>query len=226
VRVCGKRADCATPRSLAARLRGRSYETIVERDPASESWHHARPARGRSTIQGLGARSMQPGTSLGLTPKGIEELRHRTYRLDVRSRNILFLIETGQTTLAAIAQKSPLRREEIDQRADVLLAEGFVAIQSAAQKAAASRATSLPASVTPQLKSGVSLPEARFALSDFCLDCFGVAGQTTMNLLERCNDEDTLRKILAAIVAAVEKSHRGQLPVLAAVVEGINATKA
>jgi hypothetical protein len=47
-----------------------------------------------------------------------------------------------------------------------------------------------------------------------------------MNLLERCNDEDTLRRILAAIVAAVEKSHRGQLPVLAAVVEGINATKA
>jgi len=170
---------------------------------------------------------MQPGTSLALTPKGIEELRHRTYRLDVRSRNILFLIETGQTTLAAIAQKSPLRREEIDQRADVLLAEGFVAIHSAAQKAVASRATPPPpAGVVPQLKSGVSLPEARFALSDFCLDCFGVAGQTTMNLLERCNDEDTLRKILAAIVTAVEKSHRGQLSVLAVVVEGINATKA
>jgi len=169
---------------------------------------------------------MQPGASLGLTPKGVEELRHRTHKLDVRGRNILFLIETGHTTLAAIALKSPLRRAEIDQRADVLLADGFIALHSAAQQATAARAASPSVGLTPQLKSGVSLPEARFALSDFCLDCFGVAGQTHMNLLDLCNDEDTLRKILAAIVAAVEKSHRGQLPALAAVIEGINATKA
>ncbi|HEY0233153.1 MAG TPA: hypothetical protein VGC55_18040 [Dokdonella sp.] len=164
--------------------------------------------------------------SLGLTPKGVEELRHRTYKLDVRARNILFLIETGQTTLAAIAQKSPLRREEIDQRADVLLADGFIAIHSAAQQATAARAAPASAGVVAQLKSGISLPEARFALSDFCLDCFGVAGQTTTRLLDHCTDEETLRRILAAIVAAVEKSHRGQLPALAAVIEGINATKA
>ncbi|MEP7042943.1 MAG: hypothetical protein ABI843_07760 [Dokdonella sp.] len=169
---------------------------------------------------------MQPEASLGLTPKGIEELRHRTYKLDVRARNILFLIETGQTTLAAIAQKSPLRREEIEQRADVLLTGGFIALISAGGPSIATRAPAPAASATPLLKSGISLPEARFALSDFCLDCFGVAGQTTMNLLDRCNDEETLRRILAAIVAAVEKTHHEQRPALVAVVERINATKA
>jgi len=58
-----------------------------------------------------------------LTAKGDEELASRTYRLELKVRNILFLIQRGTHTLEAILQNSVVPREEVVEKLRDLLKE-------------------------------------------------------------------------------------------------------
>jgi hypothetical protein len=71
-------------------------------------------------------------TQFVLTLKGTEELAQRTYRLDVKVRNILFLIQKGTPTVEAILQNSIFPREEVVEKLRGLLRDQFVALEGAA----------------------------------------------------------------------------------------------
>jgi hypothetical protein len=74
------------------------------------------------------------------------------------------------------------------------------------------------------LEAGVSLAQARFALSEFCLDQFGARAQQLMDAIDRCGDLAALQKVLILIGADVQERHRECLPKLIECVREINET--
>jgi len=87
-------------------------------------------------------------TQFVLTLKGTEELAQRTYRLDVKVRNILFLIQKGTPTVEAILQNSIFPREEVVEKLRGLLRDQFVALEGAGP------VTSGPPTAPPQRAAG------------------------------------------------------------------------
>jgi len=74
------------------------------------------------------------------------------------------------------------------------------------------------------LEAGVSLAQARFELSEFCLNQFGARAHQLMDAIDRCADLNALQKVLILIGADVEARHRECLPKLIDCVREINAT--
>jgi len=75
-----------------------------------------------------------------------------------------------------------------------------------------------------RLKPGVSLAQARFALTEFCLDQFGAKGQQLVDAIQRCAEIGGLQKILTLIGAEVQANHPGSAERFAACVREINDT--
>jgi hypothetical protein len=65
-----------------------------------------------------------------LTLKGAEELTARTYRLDAKTRNILFLIQRGYATVEGILDNSIFPREDVVERLRELLRGHFLTLES------------------------------------------------------------------------------------------------
>jgi hypothetical protein len=74
------------------------------------------------------------------------------------------------------------------------------------------------------LESGISLAQARFALSEFCLNQFGVQGQEFVDAVNRCSDVPGLQKVLNLIRTELLNHHRDRLQLLIACVREINDT--
>jgi hypothetical protein len=74
------------------------------------------------------------------------------------------------------------------------------------------------------LKSGVSPSQARFALSNFCLDQFGANGQDIADVLELCTDVASLQEALNTIQTEVRNRCPDRMPALVACVDEINQT--
>jgi hypothetical protein len=65
-----------------------------------------------------------------LTLKGTEELSARTYRLDAKTRNILFLIQRGYATVDGILENSIFPREDVVERLRELLRAHFLTLET------------------------------------------------------------------------------------------------
>ena len=81
----------------------------------------------------MGARER---SNFELTLKGTEELAARTYRLDARARNILFLIQRGYPTVEGILENTIFPRDEVVERLRDLMRAHFVTLQAADAPAA------------------------------------------------------------------------------------------
>ncbi|HEY0801888.1 MAG TPA: hypothetical protein VGD54_13665 [Steroidobacteraceae bacterium] len=92
--------------------------------------------------------------------------------------------------------------------------------------ASPSKSTSSGGSPAEQvrLQAGVSQAQARFALSEFCLNEFGVRGQALVDAVNRCVDVRALQKMLNLIHNEVQSSYRDRLPTLIACVREVNET--
>jgi hypothetical protein len=75
-----------------------------------------------------------------------------------------------------------------------------------------------------RLESGISLAQARFALTEFCLNQFGVQGQEYVDAVNRCGDVPGMQKVLNLIRTDLLNRHRDRLPSLVACVREINDT--
>jgi hypothetical protein len=75
-----------------------------------------------------------------------------------------------------------------------------------------------------RLESGISLAQARFALTEFCLNQFGVQGQEFVDAVNRCGDVAGMQKVLNLIRTDLLNSHRDRLPLLVACVREVNDT--
>ena len=163
---------------------------------------------------------------LVLTSKGSEELLNHAFQLDVSSRNILSLIDQGCKTADAILQRSMFPHNTVVDSLRRLLTNKFVAY---AEDEPAPRAAGLPNTGRParrdlRLNFGISPSQARFALSNFCMDEFGTDGQYLVDAVSLCNDVMSLQEVLNSIRADVDERYPGRISALIACVRGINET--
>jgi hypothetical protein len=156
---------------------------------------------------------------LVVTPKGAAELRDRTSQLEVTAKNILTLIEQGYTTTDAILQRSMFPHNAVVDALRRLLSSKLVAV---AGGSADSGIRSPRADL--RLKFGVSPSQARFALSNFCMDEFGTDGQYLVDAVSLCSDVMSLQEVLNSIRSEVDDSCPGRLPALMLCVREINET--
>jgi hypothetical protein len=161
-----------------------------------------------------------------LTAKGTEELRQHAFQLDVTARNILSLIEQGCKTTDAILQRSMFPHNSVVDGLRRLLTNKFVAVADdepawrgggAADSARAARRES-------RLNFGISPSQARFALSNFCMDVFGTDGQHLVDAVSLCTDVMSLQEVLNNIRAEVAERFADRLPALVVCVREINET--
>jgi hypothetical protein len=163
-----------------------------------------------------------------VTPKGVEELRGRAHKLDAGAKNILSLIEQGSTNPDAILQRSKAPRETVIDGLRWLVSHGFVA--TATSDGTASQGAHDAASVTSsiserlRLKPGISPAQARFLLTDFCLDQFGADGQVLADAVEFCTDVTSLQMALDNIRTEVKRLGPEGRAALVACVREINET--
>ena len=75
-----------------------------------------------------------------------------------------------------------------------------------------------------RLDGEISLSQARFMLSELCLNQFGVQSQEFVDAVNRCGDVASLQKVLSLIRTEILNHHRDRLPLLIACVREINDT--
>ena len=167
-----------------------------------------------------------------LTPKGTEELRGRTPKLDSAARSILSLIDQGTIVAESILQRSKLTRDQVIEGLRSLLSGGF--ISSSVSDVTVQPTPEPTPEPTPsvadsvsqrlRLKPGISPSQARFALSNFCLDQFGTNGQDLAEAVGFCTDVDSLQMALDNIRTEVKKLFPERRAALVACVREINET--
>ena len=163
-----------------------------------------------------------------LTPKGTEELRGRTPKLDATARSILSLIDQGTTVAESILQRSKLTRDEVIEGLRSLLSSGLISTSTSdvTVQPTPESTPSVADSVSERLrlKPGISPSQARFALSNFCLDQFGTNGQDLADAVGFCTDVDSLQMALDNIRTEVKKLFPERRAALVACVREINET--
>ena len=163
-----------------------------------------------------------------VTPKGVEELRGRAHKLDAAAKSILSLIEQGSTNPDAILQRSKAPRETVIDGLRWLMSHGFVATGTSdgTPSPGAHDAASVTSSISERLrlKPGISPAQARFLLTDFCLDQFGADGQVLANAVEFCTDVTSLQMALDNIRTEVKRLGPEGRAALVACVREINET--
>jgi hypothetical protein len=163
-----------------------------------------------------------------LTPKGMEELRGRTPKLDATGRSILTLIDQGTTVAESILQRSKLTRDQVIEGLRSLLSSGFISPSTSdvTVQPTPESTPSVADSVSERLrlKPGISPSQARFALSNFCLDQFGTNGQDLADAVGFCTDVDSLQMALDNIRTEVKKLFPERRAALVACVREINET--
>jgi hypothetical protein len=163
-----------------------------------------------------------------VTPKGKEELRGRAHKLDAGAKGILSLIEHGSTNPDAILQRSKAPRETVIEGLRWLINHGFVTTGTSdgtsSQGADAASPVADSISERLRLKPGVSPAQARFLLTNFCLDQFGAGGQVLADAVEFCTDVTSLQMALDNIRTEVKRLGPEGRAALVACVREINET--
>ena len=167
---------------------------------------------------------MEASVSLHITPKGLDELDRRAYKLSTRKRSVLILLAKPQT-VAELTRRSVFQ-DDIVEDIQLLVRDGFIALRRDEAE--------LPAVPDPavaeapvggmHLDEEVMLSEAKFLLVDFCVDSFGTQSQAFVDEIRECRSAKDLDVYLRTIVTATRKNCPHRFATLTSVVDEINAT--
>jgi hypothetical protein len=161
-----------------------------------------------------------------LTSKGTEELRNHASQLDVSAKNTLSLIAQGANTADAILQRSMFPHNTVVEGLRRLLTKKLVVIadEDPAAHAGGAAGPARPSRRELRLNFGISPSQARFALSNFCMDEFGTDGQYLVDAVSLCNDVMSLQEVLNSIRSDIDERLPGRMPALVACIREINET--
>ena|SRR5258708_824698 len=161
-----------------------------------------------------------------LTSKGTEELRNHASQLDVSAKNTLALIAQGCNTADAILQRSMFPHNTVVEGLRRLLTKKLVVIadEEPAARAGGAAGPARPSRRELRLNFGISPSQARFALSNFCMDEFGTDGQYLVDAVSLCNDVMSLQEVLNSVRSEIDERFPGRMPALVACIREINET--
>ena len=169
-----------------------------------------------------------------LTVKGEEEVKQRTHKLDPRRRSLLILLNKEQS-FEYLRQKTVLPLEAFQIELDALITQGFIVSSQPATtlpllsffggvNAPREAAANVLPSNTFHVEDGIILSEAKFLLTDFCVDCFGTRSEVFMAEIRACKDIHAFRNSLEQIIANAKAQCPARLGDLTALIEEINET--
>lgn len=164
--------------------------------------------------------------SLQITPKGVDEVQHRVYKLNIRKRSVLILLDKPQT-IEQVLHRTVFPEQEIVEEIQTLVRDGFIEMSRGGAQIPAAPA---PAPLPPPSAGGFALlddiiiSEAKFQLVDFCVDSFGTRSQAFVDEIRACKNAQEIDLYLRHIVATAEKLCPERLPLLQSLVKEINAT--
>jgi hypothetical protein len=164
-----------------------------------------------------------------LTPKGAEELRKGTYQFDVTAKNILLLIEQGASSTEMLLQRSMFPHNTVIDSLHRLVRNKCVAVatdEGNTPRSGVSETGSYLGRDELHLKLDVAVSQARFALSNFCMDNFDSENQYLVDAISLCSDVFSLQEIVNTIRMDVDELCPARLPALIACVREINETDA
>ena len=161
-----------------------------------------------------------------LTSKGTEELRNHASQLDVSVKNTLSLIAQGCNTADAILQRSMFPHNTVVEGLRRLLTKKLVVLadEEPAARSGGAAGPARPSRRELRLNFGISPSQARFALSNFCMDEFGTDGQYLVDAVSLCNDVMSLQEVLNSVRSEVDERFPGRMPALVACIREINET--
>ncbi|WP_263771330.1 hypothetical protein [Propionivibrio soli] len=177
---------------------------------------------------------MDLSATLYITPKGEEEVKHRTYKLHMKRRSVLILLDKPKT-LGDLLGKVVFQGDEALTEIGALIREGFIGSNgkvpipppASAASALPAQPAALPAAGSPiGLDPEIILSEAKFLLTDFAVDSFGTQSEAIAGQVHACKSVRDVEVCLVAIRALAEKVCPAQLPALQNVIAEINATAA
>lgn len=164
---------------------------------------------------------MNFSTNLQITRKGADEIKLRTYKLNIKRRSVLILLDRPQS-IEYILSKAVFPREDIIDAIQDLLGNGFVEVS---EHGATDRNMAFPsAGGNLSLDDEIILSEAKFLLIDFCVDSFGTQSEAFSNGIGACKKVRDLNLHLVNIIAATQKNCPGRMPALIAMIQKINET--
>jgi hypothetical protein len=160
------------------------------------------------------------------TQKGKDEIQHRTYKLNIKKRSLLILLETPHS-VEEVMRKTVFPHNEVADEILALIQEGFIRQGTSDEAPSLGTAVSQSASGSPQmlqLDDEIILSEAKFLLSDFCVDSFGTQSKGFAEDIRACQDTEHIRQCLNKIFALTSKHCPEHLPRLLEIVKEINDT--
>jgi hypothetical protein len=172
-------------------------------------------------------------TGLCITHKGVDEVKRRVYKLDMKKRSLLILLKNPQT-IESLLHKTVLPVAEFLAEIDTLVLDGFVALIGGS--VSRSNEPDIAERVVPDqvtnsgihLDDEIILSEAKFLLVDFSADSFETQSQAFVDEIidgiYACKSVNDLRLRLTTIFAATEKLCPDRLQVLFELVKEINET--
>ncbi len=163
---------------------------------------------------------MKLSASLSLTPKGVEEVLNRTYKLNFRQRSVLILLGKPQTIDHIIQKLQIFSQDEVIEVIRDIENGGFIAVNGGAIP----RATAPASGGNIQLLDGIIITEAKFLLVDFCVDSFGTQSQEFIDEIGSCENKNNLQLCLKKIYATTEMHAHDRMPILLKIIAEINAT--
>ena len=155
------------------------------------------------------------------TPKGQDEVKSRSNKLSFRKRSVLILLDKLQT-VEHVLHKTVFPKDEIVSDIQELIRDGFVAVSGADTTSQVLEAAGLGDRL--HLDDEIIVSEAKFLLTDFSVDSFGMQSETISNQVRACKDVRELRLCLSGIYSLTEKQCPDRLRVLLKIVLEINET--
>lgn len=163
---------------------------------------------------------------LHITGKGIDEVQRRAYKLNLKKRSILILLDKP-VTIEYLLSKTVFPQNDIVEELGYLVQEKFVLTSAEAVLTSfGQKAASTPHQTDGKLKlyEGFTLSEAQFLLIDFCVDSFKTDSQAIIDEINRGTNANDIRLCLEKIIKRVSENCAERLPILLEVVNEINRT--
>lgn len=172
---------------------------------------------------------MDLSANLNLTQKGEDEVKRRAYKLSMRKRSVLILLDKPKP-VEQVLTKCVFPRNEVIEEIEALIQDGFISLGGGGDVNAARPAAPVPQAVAPaasgtfHLDDEIIVSEAKFMLTDFSVDSFGTQSQGFVDAIRACKKVQDVRLCLSGILAATEKQCPNRLPVLLGLIKEINET--
>lgn len=170
--------------------------------------------------------------SLSLTPKGEDELKNRVYKLNMKKRNVLILLQQPRT-IQYVTDKAVFDAKELLEEIVTLVKEGFLKLSGeggidtaslSGVGAQAEKPKPIPFDGNLTISEDIILSEARFLMVDYCVEVFKTNSTKFVEKLGVCKTVEEFTQCALEICEVTKSKYPEYAPAFHGVLKEINST--